>query len=51
MKLKEQILKRGLKIKWVAEQIGISNNLLCQYLNEKRPMPFRIEERIKKVLC
>lgn len=50
MKLKEEIKKRGLKMNWVATKIGISNNLLCQYLNGGRPMPFHIEDRIKKVL-
>ena len=50
MDLKRQIQAKGLKIKWVAEKIGISFNLLSQYLNGGRNMPIHIEDRIKILL-
>lgn len=50
MKYKEMIQQRGLKITWVAKQIGISRCLLSQYINDARPMPIHIEERLKQLL-
>lgn len=50
MNYKEKIRSKGLKFKWVAEQIGISNVLLSWYLNGVRQMPLHIEEKIKEII-
>ncbi len=51
MNYKEMIKEKGLMIKWVAKQIGISNVLLSYYLNNARPMPLHIEEKLKAFLA
>lgn len=49
-KIKKRIKQRGLKISWIASQIGISQPSLSMYLNEKREMPKEIEIKINKIL-
>lgn len=50
MDYKEKIKEKGLVIKWVAKQVGISNVLLSYYLNNTRPMPTHIESKLKTLL-
>lgn len=50
MNLKQKIKKRGLKISWIAEKLGISQPLLSMYLSEKRTMPDLIKNKIEKLL-
>lgn len=49
-KIKNRIKQKGLKISWVADQLGISQPALSMYLNEKREMPKDIEIKINKIL-
>ena len=44
------ILKNGLKRKWVAENLGISPQLLSMYLNGSRKMPSDIDFKLNKIL-
>ena len=46
MGLKELIQKKGLKQKWIAEQIGVSPQLLSMFLNNERNLS---EEKIKMI--
>ena len=48
--MKEKIKNKGLKISWIAKQVGISQPLLSMYLNGSRSMPEQIEKKIKEVL-
>ena len=50
MNFKQEIKNRGLKITWIAEQIGITRSLLSQYINNLRTMPDHIEEKLKVIL-
>ena len=50
MKYKEKIKQRGLLISWVAKKIGVSHVLLSYYLNDKRPIPYDVESKLKKFL-
>ena len=50
MNLKEKILKKGLKMSWIALEVGISQPLLSMYLSGKRTMPVKIEAKIKKLI-
>jgi len=38
-----KINEKGLKHKWIAEQIGINPVLLSYYLNEARAMPEELQ--------
>lgn len=49
MDFKQEIKDRGLKITWVAEKIGITRSLLSQYLNDLRPMPIHIGDKLKQL--
>lgn len=49
-KYKLLIKQKGLKISWIATQIGISQPTLSMYLNSQRDMPFDVEQRLKTVL-
>lgn len=49
-KYKALIKKKGLKLTWVAEQIHISAPSLTMYLNNKRQMPYDVEQRLKTIL-
>ena len=48
--IKKQIKKKGLKIKWIAEKVGVSPTLLSMYLSGYRNMPVEIKEKIKSLL-
>lgn len=50
MKYKKKIQDKGLKITWIAGKIGITRSLLSQYLNDAKPMPIHIEEKLKDIL-
>ena len=50
MELKQKIKNRGLKIKFIAEKVGVSQPLLSMYLNGKRKMPESIHDNIEKIL-
>jgi predicted transcriptional regulator len=49
-KYKKKIKEKGLKMSWIAEQLGISAPSLTMYLNESRTMPYDIEIRLKNLL-
>lgn len=49
-KYKKQIKSKGLKMSWIAEQLGVSAPSLTMYLNETRNMPTEIEIALKKIL-
>jgi predicted transcriptional regulator len=49
-KYKSLIKQKGLKISWIAEQLGISQPTLSMYLNSKREMPYSTEQRLKSIL-
>jgi len=48
--IKKRIEERGIKKKFIAKEIGISDVLLSYYLNEKRKMPEHIKARIRGFL-
>lgn len=48
--MKEKIKNKGLKISWIAKQVGVSQPLLSMYLNKSRVMPDHIEKKIKEIL-
>ena len=50
MELQERIRSKGLKQKWVAEQIGVNPNTLNAYLVGLRDMPQKVSDDIKKLL-
>lgn len=50
MNFKTQIKKKGLKITFIADKIGISQPLLSMYLNGTRNMPNEINKKLKKLL-
>ena len=50
MNWKEKIQEKGLKIKWIADKIGISNVMLSYYINNTRPMPDDIEKQLNLIL-
>lgn len=49
-KYKKQIKEKGLKMSWIAEQLGISAPSLTMYLNETRTMPKEVELKLNKML-
>lgn len=49
-RLSKEIKKRGLKNKYVAQQIGITPNYLGQVLNGKRKMSANVAIRLSKFL-
>lgn len=49
-KYKKQIKAKGLKMSWIAEQLGIGASSLTMYLNETRNMPQDIENKLNKIL-
>ena len=49
-KYKKQIKAKGLKMTWIAEQLGISTPSLTMYLNENRSMPYEIEIKLQQLL-
>lgn len=51
MKTYKQIIKnRGLIMCWISNKLKISQPLLSMYLNNKRQMPYSIEQRLKTIL-
>ena len=50
MNYKDQIKDIGLTLQKVAEKIGISNVLLSYYLNDVRPMPEHIENKLRELI-
>ena len=50
MKFKEELNKRGLKFKWVAEKIDCNYQSFKVYLNNQNVMPSHIEEKLKEFL-
>ena len=48
--LKKKIEEKGLKIKWIAEKVGVSPTLLSMYLSEVRNIPGNIKEKIEELL-
>jgi len=50
MILKQRIRDKGLRQNWIAEQIGINANTLRAYLNDLRPMPQNISDKIKELI-
>jgi len=51
MVTKKMIQKRGLKLCWVAEQIGVERTLLSRYLNGNRPMPKKVNLKLANLLA
>ena len=49
-KIRKKIEKMGLKKKFIADKLGISNVLLSYYLNEKRKMPEHIKAQLRGYL-
>lgn len=49
-KLKKAIEEKGLKIKWVADKVGVSPTLLSMYLSGVRNMPDSIREEIEELI-
>lgn len=47
---KKKIKEKGLKMSWIASQLGISAPSLTMYLNGKRTMPYLIEFNLKSIL-
>jgi plasmid maintenance system antidote protein VapI len=50
MILKERIKNKGLKFKWIAEQIEVNPNTLRAYLNGERDMPQHVSDKIKDLI-
>lgn len=50
MSINDNIKETGLKKKWIADQLGISNITLSHYINGTRTMPEDIERKLKEIL-
>ena len=50
MDFKKMIKERGLKITWLADNIGISQPLLSMYLSGKVKMPEIVKEKLIELL-
>lgn len=48
--LKKKIEEKGLKIKWVADTVGVSPTLLSMYLSGNRNMPKKVLKKINKLI-
>ena len=48
--LKERIEEKGLKMTWVAEQLGIKYSTLMSYINEFRTMPAEVNNAIVELI-
>lgn len=48
--LRDEVRESGMKQTWLAERIGINNNLLSYYLVGRRKMPRAIEYKIIQAL-
>lgn len=47
---RNKIKEKGLKQKWVAKKLGVSQTMLSYYLNETRPIPDNLETELKILL-
>lgn len=50
MDFRKRIRDKGLKIVWLADQLGISQPLLSMYLSGDRNMSQETEDKLKKLL-
>lgn len=50
MTLKERIKNKGLKVNWVASQIGVNQVTMYAYLSGDRNMPQSVSDDIKKLI-
>ncbi len=50
MDYNEEIKKRGLKKRWIAEQLGISNVMFSFYITKTRPMPEEVRKELEAIL-
>lgn len=50
MDFKQRIKDKGLKIIWLADQLGISQPLLSMYLSGERNMSGETEKKLKELL-
>lgn len=48
--LKTRIARKGLKIKWIAEQIHVNYSSLRVYLNDEDIMPEKIKKDIDRLI-
>lgn len=51
MDFRSMIRDRGLKIKWLADNMGVSQPLLSMYLSGKVKMPEIIKEKLTVLLA
>jgi len=50
MNYNERIKQTGLKKKWIAEQIGISNISLSHYINGTRNFPDDVKKKLNDII-
>ena len=50
MNLKDKIKSKGLKISWLAEQIGVSQPMLSMFLKGERQISIEKENKLKEML-
>lgn len=50
MDFKKKIKEKGLKQRWIADQIGISPQMLSMFLNNDRSIPEEKEKMLKGLL-
>jgi hypothetical protein len=48
--IKELIIKKGYRTRWLAEQIGVNYNSLRVYINNENLMPDQVKEDLLKIL-
>jgi len=51
MDYKSKITERGLKSKWIAAKIGISETLFSYYITGVRSMPEHVQRKLKEILA
>ena len=50
MVIKDVLKEKGIKKSWLADKVGVSRTMMSFYLNNVRPMPSHIEQKIKSLL-
>ena len=50
MDFKQRIKEKGLKKGWIANQIGVSPALFSYYINNTRPMPEDVKQKLTAFL-
>lgn len=50
MDIKTLIKSKGLKQKWIAEQIGVNINTFNAYLNNEREMPQDVSDKVRELI-